>query len=103
MPIKQTFIHQYATSDKPISFSQWLATQSDSEQTRYHQARARMDEYRNEAIDAGLMVIDKDNSYIWRDEEAKNQGKRQDDECLGFYDRYNAAVGLTVTWIWEEI
>jgi hypothetical protein len=62
-----------------------------------------MDAYRQEAIDDGRMIIDKDGSYIWRDEQAKKQGKRQDEECLNFYDRYNKEVGITVTWTWTEI
>ena len=103
MPIKQTFITNYPPGTKPISFLEWLAMQPESEQSIYHQARARMDVYRQEAIDDGRMIIDNDNNYIWRDEQSKQQGKRQDDECLDFYDRYNADVGVTVTWTWEEI
>ena len=103
MPIKQTFITHYPPGDKPISFLEWLATQPDNEQSTYHLARARMDAYRQEAIDDGRMIIDKDGSYVWSDEQAKQQGKRQDDKCLEFYDRYNTAVGITVTWIWTEI
>lgn len=103
MPIKQTFITHYPPGDMPIPFLEWLATQPDSEQSKYHQARARMDAYRQEAIDDGRMIIDKDGSYVWSNEQAKQQGKRQDDECLDFYDRYNAAVGITVTWTMTEI
>jgi hypothetical protein len=104
MPIKQTFIKNYPLSDTtPITFLEWLATQSDSDQARFHQARARMDAYRQEAIDDGRMTIDTDGNYIWSDEQAQQQGKQQDNECLEFYDRYNTAVGLTVTWTWTEI
>ena len=103
MPIRQTFIKQYLPGVKPLTFPEWLATQSDSEQARYYQSRARMDIYRQEAIDDGRMSIDQDGNYIWRDEDAKNQGKRQDDECLSFYNRFNKDVGLTMTWTWEEI
>ena len=111
MSLKQTFITQYAPGVEMITFPEWLATLSDSEQTRYHQARARMDAYRQEAIDAGRMIIDKDGSYVWRDEAAINWkdknslgfGKKIDDECLSFYDRFNADTGKTVTSIITEI
>jgi len=102
MPIKQTFIINYQSDSKPISFFEWLATRPEEEQSSYHQARTRMDAYRQEAIDNGLMTLDTD-GYIWRDEQARQQGKRQDDECLNFYDRYNKDVGITVTWTWTEI
>jgi hypothetical protein len=101
MPIKQTFITNYPPGPTPISFLEWLATQPDKEKSRYHLARARMDAYRQEAIDDGRMSL-ADDGYIWRDEQAKQQGKRQDDECLNFYDRYNKDVGITVTWTWTE-
>ena len=103
MPIKQTFIEHFPPGTEPIYFGEWLDKQPASEQSRYYQSRARMDEYREEAIADGRMIIDNDGSYIWRDEQAKQQGKHQDNECLEFYNRYNAEVGLTVTSVWTEI
>ena len=103
MPIKQTFVTHYPSDSTPISFREWFATLPNDEQSSFYRARARMDAYRQEAIDDGRMIIDKDGSYIWRDEQAKKQGKRQDEECLNFYDRYNKEVGITVTWTWTEI
>lgn len=103
VPIKQKFITTYLPGATYMSFGEWLTTQSKDEQSRYHQARARMDAYRQEAIDNGRMTIDLYNNYIWRDEQSRQQGKQQDDECLNFYDRYNKDVGMIVTWVWEEI
>jgi len=103
MPIKQKFIISYLPGSTGISFGEWLSTQSQDEQSRYHQARARMDAYRQEAIDDGRMTIDENSDYIWRDVQSRQQGKQQDDECLNFYHRYNKDVGMIVTWSWEEI
>jgi hypothetical protein len=42
-------------------------------------------------------------AYIWRDEQAKQQGKRQDEECMDFYTRYNADTGRRVNGVLTEI
>jgi hypothetical protein len=104
MPIKETFIMETTTGIDPIPFEVWLSRQPQSEQQRFHQARARADTYRQEAIDAGLMSIEIDTgAYIWRDEQAKQQGKRQDDECMDFYTRYNSDTGIRVNGVLTEI
>ena len=104
MPIKETFVVETAPGIDPIPFDAWLAGQPPSEQQRYRQARARADVYRQEAIDAGLMSIEPGTgAYIWRDEQAKQQGKRQDDECMDFYTRYNADTGRRVNGVLTEI
>ena len=104
MPIKEIFVEETTPGIDPIPFKVWLRRQPQSEQQRYHQARARADAYRREAIDAGIMSIEPGTaSYIWRDEEAKTQGKRQDDECMSFYSRFNAETGRRITGILKEI
>ena len=104
MPIKEIFVEETTPGIDPIPFKVWLRRQPQSEQQRYHQARARADAYRQEAIDAGIMSIEPGTaSYIWRDEEAKKQGKRQDDECMSFYSRFNADTGRRITGILKEI
>ena len=106
MPIKETFVVETTPGIEPISFDDWLAQQSASEQQRYHQARARADVYRQAAIDASLMIRVHGTSpgaYIWRDEEAKKQGKQQDEECMEFYSRFNADTGRRVTGVLTEI
>ena len=90
----------------PIPFDQWLAQQPVSEQQRYHLARSKADAYRQQAIDAGFMIRVEGASpgeYIWRDEEAKQQGKQQDDECMDFYTRFNADTGRRVNGVLTEI
>ena len=106
MPIKEIFVEETTPGIDPIPFEVWLSRQPQSEQQRYHQARARADVYRQAAIDAGLMIRVHGTSpgaYIWRDEEAKKQGKQQDDECMDFYDRFNADTGRRVTGVLKEI
>jgi len=104
MPIKETFVVETTPGIEPIPWDIWFKNLPESEQQRYRQARARADAYRQEAIDAGLMVIEPNSgSYIWRDEQAKKQGKRQDNECMDFYDRFNAASGRRVNGVLEEI
>jgi hypothetical protein len=90
----------------PITFDVWIAQQSPSEQKRYWESRAWADMYRQQAIDAGLMIhIDGTDPgvYIWRDEAAKQQGKQQDDECLEFYDRFNAETGRRLVTVDEYV
>jgi hypothetical protein len=104
MPIKETFVMETTPGIDPIPFEVWMSQQPQSEQQRYHQARARADAYRQEAIDAGIMSIEiGTGDYIWRDEEAKKQGKRQDEECMDFYTRYNADNGIQVNGVLTEI
>jgi len=104
MPIKEIFVVETTPGIEPIPFDVWISRQPLSEQRRYRQARARADAYRQEAIDAGLMSIEPGTgSYIWRDEHAKEQGKRQDDECMDFYDRFNADTGRQVNGVLKEI
>ena len=104
MPVKETFVVETTPGIDPVPFEVWLSRQPQSEQQRFHQARARADTYRQEAIDAGLMSIEPGTgAYIWRDEQAKQQGKRQDDECMSFYSRFNADTGRRVTGILKEI
>jgi hypothetical protein len=104
MPIKEIFIIETTPGIDPIPFKVWLSRQPQSEQNRYHQARARADVYRQEAIDAGIMSIElSTDAYIWRDEQAKQQGKQQDDECMAFYDRFNADTGRRVNGVLTEI
>jgi hypothetical protein len=104
MPIKETFIIETTPGIEPISWNIWFKNLPLSEKQRYHQARARADAYRQEAIDAGLMSIEPGTgNYIWRDEQAKQQGKRQDDECLDFYTRFNADTGRQVNGVLKEI
>ena len=104
MPVKETFVVETTPGIDPIPFDAWLAGQSQSEQQRYRQARIRADAYRQEAIDSGIMSIETGTgAYIWRDEQAKQQGKRQDDECMDFYTRYNADTGRRVNGVLTEI
>jgi hypothetical protein len=106
MPIKEIFIIETTPGIDPIPFDVWLARQSPSEQDRYHQARARADAYRQEAIDAGLMIHVAGavpGAYIWRDEAAKKQGKRQDNECMDFYARFNADTGRKLVTVVEHV
>ena len=105
MPIKEIFVIETTPGIDPIHFDVWLARQTQSEQQRYRAARIRADAYRQAAIDAGLMIhVQGANpgAYIWRDEEAKKQGKQQDDECMGFYDRYNADTGRKLVSVIEH-
>jgi hypothetical protein len=104
MPIKEIFVEETTLGIDPIPFEVWLSRQPQSDQQQYYQARVRADTYRQEAIDAGIMSIEPGTvSYIWRDEEAKKQGKRQDDECMSFYSRFNADTGRRITGILKEI
>ena len=102
MPVKETFVVKTTPGIDPILFDDWLAQQSLSEQQRYYQSRARADLYRQAAIDAGL-IIHVRNAYIWRDEEARKQGKRQDDECMDFYNRFNADTGRKLVSVIDHI
>jgi hypothetical protein len=104
MPIKEIFVEETTPGIDPIPFEVWLSRQPQSDQQRYYQARVRADTHRQEAIDAGIMSIEAGTaSYIWRDEEAKKQGKRQDDECMSFYSRFNADTGRRIAGILKEI
>jgi hypothetical protein len=106
MPIKETFVIETTPGIEPIEFDVWIRRQPQSEQQRFHQARVRADAYRQAAIDAGLMIRvhgEKLGAYIWRDEAARKQGKQQDDECMDFYDRFNADTGRRVTGVLKEI
>ena len=90
----------------PIPFDIWLAKQPLSEQKRYRESRARADAYRQAAIDAGFMIHihgSEPGAYIWRDEEAKKQGKQQDDECMEFYNRFNFDTGRKLVMVDEYI
>jgi len=106
MPIKETFIVETTIGITPIPFDTWLGQQSQSEQQRYREARARADTYRQEAINAGLMIHVHGASpgvYIWRDEAAKKQGKQQDDECMDFYNRFNTDTGRKLVSVTEYV
>ena len=106
MPIREKFIMETTPGIEPIVFSDWLDRLPLEEQKQYNEARARMDAYRQEAIDAGRMIQVHGVSpgeYIWRDEDAKKQGKRQDDECLRFYDRFNAETGKKLVIVIEYV
>ena len=104
MPVKEIFVVETTPGIEPIPFDVWLSRQPASEQQIYRQARARADAYRQEAIDAGFMSIEPGTgSYIWRDKQAKEQGKRQDEECMDFYTRFNADTGRQVNGVLKEI
>ena len=104
MPIREKFVEELTPGIEPTPWPVWFENLSEDEQQRYHQARARMDAYRQEAIDSGLMIIDPATAdYIWRDEQAKQQGKRQDDECLEFYNRYNTETGRKIKSVLMEV
>ena len=106
MPIKETFVIETTPGIDPIPFDVWLRQQPQKEQKRYQEARARADAYRQAAIDAGLMIHvhgASPGAYIWRDEEAKKQGKQQDDECMDFYDRFNADTGRKLVSVVEHV
>lgn len=106
MPIIEKFVIETTPGIEPILFSEWLAQLPVDEQQRYNDARARMDAYRQEAIDSGRMIHVHGASpgeYIWRDEAAKKQGKQSDNECLSFYDRFNAETGRKLVIIVEHV
>ena len=104
MPIKETFVEETTPGIDPIPFDQWLAQQSTSDQERFYQARARADAYRQEAIDTGRLSIEPGTgSYIWKDQEMKRQGKRQDKECMNFYAKFNADTGRRIIYVSTEI
>lgn len=106
MPIKETFIVETTPGITPIPFDTWLGQQSQSEQQRFWNARARADAYRQQAIDDGLMIHvhgASPGAYIWRDEAAKKQGKQQDNECMEFYDRFNADTGRKLVTVAEYV
>ena len=106
MPIKETFVIETTPGIEPIPWDIWFKNLPASEQQRYHQARARADVYRQAAIDDGLMIHvhgASPGAYIWRDEAAKKQGKQQDDECMDFYDRFNADTGRKLVTVTEYV
>jgi len=104
MPVKETFVIEITPGIEPIEFDVWIRRQPRSEQQRYRESRARADAYRQQAIDAGLMSVEPGTwDYIWRDEQAKQQGKRQDEECMDFYTRFNAETGRKITGVLKEI
>jgi len=102
MPVLQTWVHEYPPGVVPIPFDDWLNTLPPEEQQRYHIARARADAKRQKAIDEGRMIITND-GYVWKDESSLLMGKEQDDECMSFYDRFNAETGRTQIGIYKEV
>jgi hypothetical protein len=102
MPILQTWTVERQPGTKPILFSDWLLTLPAEEQQRYYTARIRADALRQAAIDEGRMIIT-DDGYVWKDQSAFKIGKEHDDECMDFYTRYNAEIGIVQTGTHKEI
>lgn len=102
MPILQTWVVKYPPGVTPVLFADWLGTLPLEEQQRYHTARCRADVKRQKAIDEGRMIITT-NGYVWKDELSLLTGKEQDDECMSFYDRFNAETGRTQTELYKEV
>ena len=102
MPILQTWETEQLPGYQPITFDDWLLGLPEEEQQRYWKARARADALRQKAIDEGRMIITLD-GYVWKDQASLQVGKKNDDECLDFFTRFNAETGKVKKGVYKEI
>jgi hypothetical protein len=101
--VRQTF--EWSTVDDApfVSIETWVSSLSVEEQQHFLEARSRQDAYRQAAIDAGLLILDTNSDYIWRDKIAARQGKSTDEVWNNFFERWKKECGIILhTQIKEE-
>ena len=103
MAVRQVWQQISVSGESPMGFEQWLSTLSHSEQQEYCAAKDRQHAYRQNAIDQGLMQIDADGGYVWRDEAAAQQGKPQDETWARYHARYHRECGIEMLCIEEKV
>jgi hypothetical protein len=100
MSLKQTFTYA-GNVDPEIPFHVWARRSLrliSPEYKRWEAAVKRQEQLRQQAIDAGYLVHDVENSvYIWNDEWAKDKEyyelKEYDEEWLEFWNQYLRETG----------
>ena len=100
--MRQTF--KWSTVDgRPfVNIEAWILTLSQSEQEEFWTARQRQDLYRQQAIDAGLMVWDHTGDYVWRDQSAAAQGKATDDVWCTYFERWQQECQIKFETVFHE-
>ena len=79
MPVRQSITWETIDGRPFTSIEEWLETLPKEEQDEYWAARERQDQYRQEAIDSGLMIRDPETGdYVWRDDDALETNKGSD-------------------------
>lgn len=109
MPIKQTFNYTSANGSPHIEFHEWAKTSlSTDEYNRWETSVERQSALRQDAIDAGHMIYDKESeAYIWDEAWAEGKNPQElkdwDDEWLEFFNRYLDETKQELTTIEEKI
>ena len=83
-PPGQKFIYLY----------EWIKTLSAAEQEEFKQAQQQQENYRQEKIDDGNLIITGNNRYIWKDQETATVNKPTDRVWQYYFERYLVETGI---------
>ena len=103
MAVKWNF-EWFTTDGSPfISLDDWVKTLSVEEQKEFYNANLRQKSYRQEKINEGNLIVNKDNSYIWKDEQTEIINKPNDEIWLNYWGRWQVETSSSCRIIKEEI
>ena len=86
--IRHKFVTEWEEDGIPLELEDWITTLSVEEQAEFYKAQERQIELRKQVIDEGKMYIEKDGSYVWKDDETAKQGKGYDETWLHYWNRW---------------
>jgi len=86
--VRHRFVVEWGVGSSQLELDEWVKTLPESQQHEFTMAQERQLQYRQNAIDQGRMYIEKDGSYVWKDDETAKQGKEYDETWLHFWNRW---------------
>ena len=78
-----------------ISLIDWVNTLSVEEQQIFYAAKQQHEEYRQQKVNDGSLVISEIGSYIWKDSEAALINKKNDLVWCAYWDRWQVETTST--------
>lgn len=94
MAVIQKFEWIWPEGTTPVSLYEWIATLPQEQQDEFYAGEANTEILRQQAIDAGLMTLANDGSYIWRDQEAFNINKQNDIRWQRYWQQWQDETGV---------
>lgn len=104
MKYVEHFCTTYRATGEPANQLDWIKTLPLSEQVEFSEADKRQKQYREEAVQLGLLIYDDKNSnYYWRDKEAHKINKQADPVWTEYWARWLEAEDIVFTMSYTEI
>lgn len=94
MAVIQKFEYTWPEGTTPIWIDEWIKTLPQEQQDEYAAGQANGEILKQQAIDAGLMTVADDGSYVWRDQEAFNINKQNDLVWQRYWQQWQDETGV---------